>query len=529
MSLLAYMPICEQCHQKFIIYPEDKDFYQKINVPEPKECPRCRMMLRLTFRNARTLYKRKCDFSGKEIISQYHPDQPFPVYDSEIWYSDKWDAMKYGFDFNFNQNFFSQIEKLKNKVPHMSVFIVGGTLDNSDFTNCTGYLKDCYLIAEADYNEQCYYSNRIYHSKNCLDCSIIYKSELCYECIDCYSCYNVKYSQDTRNCTDCLFLKDCRSCQNCVGCMNLRYGKFMIFNQQYSEEEYRKKLQSIDLDTLRKKSEEFFESKAKKCLQIEHNENCVGNYLYNSKNSFQCFDSDDLENCRYCERLFQKTSSCLDYNSWGDKSELVYFCSSCGNNVYNLKFCVHCLTNCSNLEYCIMCNACTDCFGCVGLNKKKFCIFNKQYTEDEYNKLKEKIIDLMRKGNEYGQFFPKTFSDFGYNETIAMDYFPISKKEASKLGFTWYEKKKNIINSLLLICVNCGKNYRVIPQEKKFYHEQDIPLPNKCPDCRHNLRQQKRAQPIILEKECFQCHKKTLTAYAKEKILCEDCFNKMIY
>lgn len=527
--------ICGHCQQEFTIYPEDKEFYQKLNVPEPCECPNCRMMTRLTFRNARSLYRRKCDFSGKEIISQYHSDQPFPVYDSEIWWSDKWTAEKYGQEYDFSKSFFTQIKELNNKVPHMSVYIIGGTLDNSDFTNCTGYLKDCYLIAEADYNEQCYYGNRIYYSNNCIDCLVIYKCELCYECIDCYSCYNLKFSQDAKNCVDSYYLLDCHNCQNCIGCVNLRYGKYMIFNQQYSKEEYLQKKQAMNLDTLagikklRQECMKFFAQKPRRCLQVEHNENCVGNYLYNSKNAFMCFDSDDLENCRYSQKLFNNIKSCMDYTAWGSNCELIYECSACGNSIYNLKFCSHCLTNSSNLEYCIMCNACQDCFGCVGLNKKKFCIFNKQFSEGDYRELKEKIIAQMQKNGEYGRFFPRSMSDYGYNETVAMDYFPMTEKEARKLGFAWYEKKENEIDPELPICALCGKNYRIIPQEKKLYTKQGIPEPDKCPDCRHILRQQKRAQPVMVEKECSNCHKKTYTAYPQEKILCEECFNKMVY
>lgn len=41
------------------------------------------------------MYKRKCDLSGKEIISVYSPDKPYPVYDQKVWWSDDWDSTNY--------------------------------------------------------------------------------------------------------------------------------------------------------------------------------------------------------------------------------------------------------------------------------------------------------------------------------------------------------------------------------------------------------------------------------------------------
>ncbi|MCB9806736.1 hypothetical protein H6768_02390 [Candidatus Peribacteria bacterium] len=43
----------------------------------------------------------------------------------------------------------------------------------------------------------------------------------------------------------------------------------------------------------------------------------------------------------------------------------------------------------------------------------------------------------MQSTGEWGEFFPLTLSPFGYNETVAQDYFPISEKEAQKKGYKW--------------------------------------------------------------------------------------------
>ena len=93
----------------------------------------------------------------------------------------------------------------------------------------------------------------------------------------------------------------------------------------------------------------------------------------------------------------------------------------------------------TNAQYCINCHSSSNVFGCVGLRKKQYCILNKQYTKEEYEELVPRIIQHMdtmpyvdAKGRKYtyGEFFPPELSPFAYNETIAQEYFPLTKEEA---------------------------------------------------------------------------------------------------
>lgn len=546
--------VCKVCFKKFEIDDLDYEFYKKISVPVPAKCPTCRLVRRLLERNTRQLYKRKCDFSGKDIISQYHPDQPFPVYHYDVWYGDGWDALKCGQDIDFSKPFFEQFKTLKNKVPHMSAFVVGGTLENSDYTNCTGYLKNCYLIFEADYNEDCCYSNRIYHSKNLVDCLGMYDSELCYECLDSRNCFNLGYSNDCENCSDSLFLNNCKACKNCLGCINLRHKSFCVFNKQYSESEYREEIKKYDFETLRgikefwHKVTEFFNTQPHKNLQQDHNENCLVDYVYDSKNAYYCFDCKDLEDCRYCARVAMTVKSCMDYSGWGDKSELVYESAACGNNAYNLKFCTTCASNNSNLEYCDQCTGCGDCFGCIGLKRKKYCVLNKQYAESEYFVVKNRLVKHMMETKEYGEFFPVELAPFGYNESIAMEYFPISKDEVLKMGFKWTDREKayksqgfkvpekirdvndSILNEVLA-CNRCGMNFKITGMELKFYRQFGVPIPENCTNCRHNERFAMRNPKCFYDRKCGKCGQSIKTTFPPETICpvyCEKCYLKEV-
>lgn len=87
----------------FTITDGDKDFLDKVSptfagkkysIPSPKLCPDCRQQRRLAFRNERNLYKRKCDMSGKDIISIYRPES-YVAYHLDERFSDKRDGINY--------------------------------------------------------------------------------------------------------------------------------------------------------------------------------------------------------------------------------------------------------------------------------------------------------------------------------------------------------------------------------------------------------------------------------------------------
>jgi DNA-binding NarL/FixJ family response regulator len=82
-----------------------------------------------------------------------------------------------------------------------------------------------------------------------------------------------------------------------------------------------------------------------------------------------------------------------------------------------------------------------DCFGCVGLQKKQYCILNKQYSKENYFGLKSKIIEHMQKTGEWGEFFPASQSLFAYNESIAhQEYYPL--KDRAEMGdIVWQTTK----------------------------------------------------------------------------------------
>ena len=82
-------------------------------------------------------------------------------------------------------------------------------------------------------------------SKDLYDCSNTGKSEDCFQIMSGGGLYNCQY------CYSCWFSNDLQYCdsvynsKNCFGCASLNHAKFKIFNIQYTEEEYFKKVAEL--------------------------------------------------------------------------------------------------------------------------------------------------------------------------------------------------------------------------------------------------------------------------------------------
>lgn len=187
MENVVEIKSCLHCETQFEITQSDLDFYNKISptfagekfmIPAPTLCPDCRQRRRLSFRNERKLYKRKCNASGKDIISIYHPESDYIVYDQKIRWSDEWDPMDYGRNFDFTKSFTEQFGELMRVVPRMSA----GTFnsENSNFTNFCMNSKDCYMVFSCVDSQGCMYGRNIRRCNNVIDCLQIVDSSYCY-------------------------------------------------------------------------------------------------------------------------------------------------------------------------------------------------------------------------------------------------------------------------------------------------------------------------------------------------------------
>lgn len=560
---------CQSCEKDFIIDSDDFAFYEKIKVPAPTFCPECRMQRRFASSNERFFYYRKSDLTGEKMLSMYPADAPFPVYRTDEWYSDAWDPYQYGMDYDFTKSFFDQFKELQKKVPRMALVKQGESV-NSEYTHRVHDMKNSYMVLRATRSEDSLYTYIAKDIKNCSDCFAVSQCELCYECIDCDRCYKVRFSQESSDCRDSFFLYACRNSSNCVGCVNLINQEYCIFNKKYTKEEYAKELENLKLNTtegiekLAAEFEEFRKKFPQRAVTSIKSTNASGNWLRNSENTKNSFWCHDVKDGRYLNYIFS-AQDCMDYFQWGGKAELVYESENCGINVSRLYFCSQCWMGAHDLYYCDSCPGASFCFGCIGVKKGEYAILNKKYTKEEYEALVPKIIEQMKTvayidklGREYrfGEHFPDELSVFAYNESAAIDFYPIPKEEAVERGYTWKDREnKNYTatiqstdlpqtitennDTILNEVIGCAEKdkpystgvYRITSNELQFYRKMDLPLPRVCFDVRHTKRLQKRPPSDIIKRMCSKCSREVETVYSESYapiLYCEQCYQQEV-
>ncbi|MFA5937275.1 MAG: hypothetical protein WC822_05380 [Candidatus Paceibacterota bacterium] len=571
MEYIAENKICQNCKKNFTIEPEDFNFYEKIKVPPPTFCPECRLIRRMMWRNERSLFRRANGVKGKSdsLISIYHPDAKIISYDKEMWWSDKWDSADYGIDYDFSRPFFEQFKELMERVPHVSFFDSKSV--NARFCNVTVEMKNSYLVSATWTTEDSMYSNRLFRCKFTHDSYTCFNTEFGYENVYCRDSSRLFFSRESESCLDSYFLFDCRNCSNCILCTNLRNKNYCIENVQYTREEYFKKREDLFLDTrlgiekAKIKFKELWGKAFHKHLKLINTNNVIGDQVADSRNCYAVFDfNDGAENVKYSSWGSKGLKDSYDVGpGCGDGSELTYEGISVGVHDGSILF-GSVIWYSNKISYCYMMNNCHDCFGCAEMNGKQYCILNKQYTKQEYEKLVPMIINQMneipyidKEGRiyKYGEFFPAEISPFSYNETIAQDYFPIDKEIAKSKGYKWREYTpasyqitikgndlpqtiKEVDDSILDQVIECEitkKPFKFLEQELSFYRRFDLPLPSIHPDERHNKRLKLRNPMVLRKRMCYFGDKEVFTTYLSkeeggpEKVVCTEHYNQEIY
>jgi hypothetical protein len=197
---------------------------------------------------------------------------------------------------------------------------------------------------------------------------------------------------------------------------------------------------------------------------------------------------------------------------------------------------------------------CEDCFACVGLKHRKYCILNRQYSAEDYYRLVEVMIEKMHEQEEWGEFFHPGASPLGYNDSLAAEYFPLSREEAMARRFRWTDYRNpepsigrtrngidlpesigeisdDILNEAV-ICASSGLLFRITEAELDFYRSFNLPLPQKHPEERHRERVKQRLPRKLYTRVCSECKVSLLSAYEPNsplRVLCETCYLKAIY
>lgn len=145
-------------------------------------------------------------------------------------------------------------------------------------------------------------------------------------------------------------------------------------------------------------------------------ENCIGDYIFNSKNCFLCFDARECQDCLYSDRPIG-SKDLMDCAFTHLNCEGDYMIVS-SNQTVNSNFCFV-IDFCHDCEYCMYVYNSHHLFGCISRNHAEYEILNQKYPPEAWFKKVREIKEQMKKDGTYGKMLE---SDFLLKDTIVEDY-----------------------------------------------------------------------------------------------------------
>lgn len=322
-------------------------------------------------------------------------------------------------------------------------------------------------------------------------------------------------------------------------------------------------------------------------MNIINSENCFGNIITNSKNVYDSYEIHGAEDTKGVIIA----NGCKDVMWWYvvvDNSQKVFEWISCIAN-YNFIASIAAWES-KNIIFSFFVPNSDYIIGCSALRQKKYCILNKEYNKEDWEKNAKMIIEESIQNNRRWEFLDPDLSPFPYNDTVANEHYPVKvvkypnweekivnpngiatveilepNKFISEaiINFWWAEKIKtkwrteeteinvpenaqtinsqdlpdisnawdDILNKVI-VCEVSGRPFKLQKKELEFYRKHNLPIPRKHYDIRHEERLAKVPKRDLILRNCDKCGVEMISIYpqnSKYKVYCELCYNKEIY
>ncbi len=413
---------CALTGEKWMMTDEEIGWYKKFNVPPSSRSPMTRWWVMSSFFLAEQWWWNKHAETGKPLLTFIHPATGLRVLPDKEWYEK--DFIEKGRDVDATQPFFPQLRELQLTVPLLSEKNIKEP-ENSIARFSFGDVNSYFVMGCR--SRDSLFSDWVLDEENTSEAWNGTSINRCYTVADSFRLFDCKFVRASLDCLSSTFLFDCRNCEFCFGASNKRNKKYLWWNEQLTKEEWEKRRAEVDFssrEVLQKYGEQFHTMIREQSIWPENfndqAEGSTGEYLNKVtrvKNGFTCangvqdcfwvsYATENARDSAFCAGLFT-SQDCYGSTNPAQCSEMLF--------TYN------CQTS-QNLEYCIQCMGSENCFGCVGLNRKKFCIFNKQYSEQEYWQRVDELKCHMLDRGEYGEFFPVSMSPAYFPDSGAVIY-----------------------------------------------------------------------------------------------------------
>jgi len=405
-----------------------------------------------------------------------------------------------------NKSFFDNFWELFKsfKLPHMIQFLEN---KNSEYSDVVVGCKNNYLSNINTNAENCLYTFSIKESENIINSVAVWKhSSNVYYSSGINNSYKIFYSRYIINSNNIWFSSNLIWCQECIKCDNLENQKYCINNVKLEKADYLKQKEEI----LKNKSE-FYNNylKLSKKSGSFNSKNCKWNFILNWENLDNSYFISDTKIWKNLMFFGGDSENENNYNifTWGTwKNVNTYstmWCWMWNDHIYNSAH----IPYWNNIFYSYYVINCSYCIWCIWLKNKSYCILNKQYTKEQWEKLSLEIFESMEKSWDLWEFWPAKINPFYFNDTVAGLIWWFKKDEIISEWFLWRDEKIKVdipdenlviwfselkdyewfdsnwnwkINPEILKKVIKSKNwdyYRIVKMEYDFLIKHWLPLP----------------------------------------------------
>lgn len=419
--------------------PEEVELYKSFNVPPGKLSPSAKRKRLAIFSTGYQFWWNKHFKTGEPVLTFHHPGSGVRVLPDPEWHNS--DFSNPDIELDIDKPLFEQMRQLQLKVPYLATYNLVEP-ENSIGLLSLGDKNSYFNLASSSINS--FFNSMVKDGdevSSSICCHKITKTHFAGWSENLFRCRYVMHAYD---CMDCSFLNDCRNCKNCFGGCGLRNREYVFWNEQLTKGEYEAKMAEIDLGSrseLEKWTKRYDEMCENEMMWPEgfnyRLENSNGEYLDGSVNCFEhFFGVPTAKDCVHCSWTFGDVEHCG--HLWGGTMGMDQIECVTSARAQNLKYCMRCNDSIS-MEYCLQCLNCENCFGCIGLSRKKFCIFNKQYEEEEYWRVVDEIKCKMLERGEYGEFFPGIMATAYQPEGGCIEYCDMDMDEVRTFGINEFD------------------------------------------------------------------------------------------
>ncbi|MBU0531084.1 MAG: hypothetical protein ABIG32_00875 [Candidatus Uhrbacteria bacterium] len=550
--------VCELTGEKWVMTEEEIGWYKKFNVPPAKISPLTRWLMGGSYYVTNQWWWQKHPKTDKPLLTFVHPATGIKVLPDAEWMDQ--DFVSEARQIDPNRGLFDQLRDLQLAVPLMAsrhskkpenslaLFSMGDT--NSYFCLFTQSKHSLYSEWVFDLED----SMHVWGGRSITGSYFVLHSS---------RIYNSKFVHASYDCIDSSFLFDCRNCEKCFAATNKRNAKYIFFNKQLSKEGWEKRVAEID----------FGDRKVLSEYRVRWRQLMDEEAIWPENFNIQAADStgeylNKVNGMHWCKNSHNNCHDCYYVDAGADQGSESAFCNCVvsSSRIFGSINAIHsadmrytqACNDCQNLEYSMQCFNCENCFGCVGLNRKKYCIFNKQYSEDEYWQQVDELKCRMLDRGEYGQWFPLSMSPVYVFDSGGAVQFGASREDLLRLGAKEYDPEscgaigedlvrqeaRNVSEvpdhideldpeewaNIPLYDPEEKRRFALLKPEIDFYQKHRLAPPNQHFIARTRAFEREMNTGTFIETDCHQCTHKVVVAenptYKNRKIYCKACYLK---